>query len=165
MRIERAGTKDAVQVVQKVEQLLTELGGKPYSLDWSGLVPVIQAAIGDGRYTVLVARDDDAEIVGVLTLGEVVAAYAGGRFGVIHELHVSPQCRSAGIGNSLLKEAKIICRQRGWVRLEVGAPPYPKWSRTKDFYVRAGFAEIGPRLKWIAEQSAGADTEERAAQP
>jgi hypothetical protein len=60
--------------------------------------------------------------------------------------------RSNGLGNHLIEKAKKIAIDMGWKRLEVGAPPYPEWERTKSFYLK-GFVEIGPRLKWIAEQS------------
>ena len=33
------------------------------------------------------------------------------------------------------------------LQIEVGAPPMPQWQRTLDFYLRAGFVEVGPRLK------------------
>jgi hypothetical protein len=38
-------------------------------------------------------------------------------------------------------------RERGWGRLEVGAPRQPAWERSLNFYLGAGFAEVGPRLR------------------
>ena len=51
----------------------------------------------------------------------------------------------------VLKDVKMAfeyARNKTCNRLEVGAPAYPKWSRTKSFYIREGFKEIGTRLKY-----------------
>jgi len=157
--IRLANKADAPLVIQKVEQLVTELAGESFSLNASKLLPSIEQAIDSDRYIVLLASDNEANIVGILTLGETFAAYAGGLFGVIHELHVVENTRSSGIGKDLLNEAKTICQQKGWARLEVGAPYYPEWSRTKKFYIREGFVEIGPRLKWIVEHRDPVDSQ------
>jgi len=93
VRIEHAGKSDAVHVLHLIEHLLTELADKPYTVDASVVLPIVQEAIDNGRYTVILAREADDKIVGVLTLGEVTAVYAGGRFGIIHELYVSPGLR------------------------------------------------------------------------
>jgi GNAT superfamily N-acetyltransferase len=76
-----------------------------------------------------------------------MAIYAGGRFGEITELYVSPAHRSKGIAPILITAATSIGRQKGWKRLEVGAPDQPAWSRTLSFYLREGFEEVGPRLR------------------
>ncbi len=46
----------------------------------------------------------------------------------------------------LVEAAAAIGRERGWTRLEVGAPPAAAWARSVAFYEECGFAEIGPRL-------------------
>jgi GNAT superfamily N-acetyltransferase len=85
--------------------------------------------------------------VGLLTLAECAAIYAGGRFGEICELFVRPNLRSSGIGERLLERAVRIARERRWTRLEVGAPSLPRWQRSVDFYQHFGFVVVGPRLK------------------
>jgi len=85
--------------------------------------------------------------IGVLVLNECAAIYAGGRFGEITELYVTPAFRTLGVGKRLIDTAAEFGRQRGWARLEVGAPEIPKWEPTVNFYRRAGFSEVGPRLK------------------
>jgi len=142
--------EDVVHVLHQVEFLLTELHGKPYTVDTSVVLPVIEEALDNGRYIALAAIEGKNKIVGILTLGEAVAVYADGRFGIIHELYVSPKFRSKGIGKYLIEKAKDVCRKRAWKRLEVGTPQYPEWSRTKDFYLRDGFIETGPRLRWMS---------------
>ncbi len=88
-----------------------------------------------------------SQAVGVIMLNECMAIYAGGRFGEITELYVSPAHRSKGIAPILITAATSIGRQKGWKRLEVGAPDQPAWSRTLSFYLREGFEEVGPRLR------------------
>jgi GNAT superfamily N-acetyltransferase len=91
--------------------------------------------------------EGDGHAIGVLTLNECASIYAGGRFGEISELYVRGPFRALGVGNRLLEAAVQFARQRRWCRLEVGAPETPKWQRTVNFYRRAGFSEVGPRLK------------------
>ena len=96
------------------------------------------------------AINNTEKVVGILTLGESGAIYAGGKFGVIHEFYIDSGLRSQGIGKLLVEKAKQKSLDLNWNRLEVGAPPSPAWDRAKDFYLREGFQEIGPRLKWLA---------------
>jgi hypothetical protein len=48
---------------------------------------------------------------------------------------------------ALVREAARFGKERGWKRLDVGAPGQPRWSRTLAFYLSAGFVEVGPRLR------------------
>lgn len=99
----------------------------------------------DPVWAFLAWADDRA--IGVLTLNECASIYAGGRFGEIAELYVTAPFRALGVGKRLVEAAAEFARARGWSRLEVGAPELPKWQGTVNFYRRAGFSEIGPRLK------------------
>ncbi|MCG8354004.1 MAG: GNAT family N-acetyltransferase, partial [Kiloniellales bacterium] len=68
-------------------------------------------------------------------------------FGEITELYIDPRYRSSGLGATMIEAAERVARERGWPRLEVGAPDVPRWQRTVDFYTRYGFVQVGPRLK------------------
>jgi len=92
----------------------------------------------------LLARDGD-RLIGLLALSECRALYAGGRFGIIPELYVSPERRSQGVGGALVNEAKRVARSNGWARLEVTTPPLPQFERTLAFYERQGFSVSGGR--------------------
>jgi GNAT superfamily N-acetyltransferase len=92
---------------------------------------------------------EDTSPTGLIMLNECAAIYAGGIFGEISELYVAPKLRSRGIAGALIQEAVDFARSRKWNRLEVGAPNQPEWKRTFDFYVRAGFDEVGPRLRKV----------------
>ena len=94
-----------------------------------------------------IVATEGATPVGVIMLNECAAIYAGGLFGEISELYVSKEHRSKGIAAQLVDAAKAYAKEHGWKRLEVGAPPQPVWDRTLQFYLREGFAEVGPRLR------------------
>lgn len=106
---------------------------------------------GDALYWALLARDKEAgpqaAPLGLVTLNHCASIYAGGSFGEIAELYVQPEQRSRGVAARLLEAARAFGRDRGWSRLEVGAPDLPRWQRTVDFYLKEGFTEVGPRLK------------------
>ena len=141
----RAGSGEAHLAADLVHRLLTELaGGKGPSLD--ELTATTQRLIEEQLVLGIIAMADERP-VGVLCLNECAAIYAGGRFGEITELYVLPECRSLRVAPQLIEEAKRMGRERGWSRLEVGAPDQPAWDRTLQFYLREGFSEVGPRLK------------------
>lgn len=104
----------------------------------------------DDFHSTLLALDEDGDPVGILTLVESLALYAGGRIGVINELYVAPDYRSEGVGKMLLDEAKDLAETRGWVRLEVTTPG-EDYAKTLRFYEREGFMPIGPRYKCMLD--------------
>jgi GNAT superfamily N-acetyltransferase len=161
MKIVEANNQHAKVIVHKVAELIEELGGKPFVYSEAEILCFIDDAMDKGIYMAFLAINETEEVVGILTLGESCAVYAGGKFGVIHEFYISPERRSQGIGKLLLEKAKQKGLDLNWNRLEVGAPPFPVWARTKDFYLREGFQEIGPRLKWLAEPQHGSRLELR----
>jgi GNAT superfamily N-acetyltransferase len=120
-----ATSDDALVVTELVAALLTELGG----------------ALGDVADVArdVLAREDraagflafeDRRVVGVILLSEGYAMFARGAFGQITELYVRPDLRSAGIAGRLLDTAVAHGRERGWRRIDVGAPQQPQWERT-----------------------------------
>lgn len=110
----------------------------------------------DERHSTVLAYDEENdEYVGLITVTESLALYAGGRIGVINELYVEPDYRSEGVGKMLLDAVKDLARERGWVRLELTTPG-DEFEKTLRFYQREGFMRIGPRFKFHV----GADDEE-----
>ena len=144
LRINQASVADAPVVANYVTGLLAEL----FDVERDPVATEATArkllATPDLFAAFVAYRVDQP--VGVLTLTTCVSIYAGGRFGEIAELCVDPDARSAGIGEALIAAASAYGRERGWSRLEVGAPPAARWARTIEFYERNGFTEIGPRL-------------------
>ncbi|WP_321845891.1 GNAT family N-acetyltransferase [Paraburkholderia bannensis] len=133
---------DAAAVAELVAALLTELGGVP-----GDLKSVAEDVLTRGDRVACFLAFDDHMPVGVILLSEGYAMFARGAFGQITELYVRPELRSSGIAARLLEQAVKHGRERGWRRIDVGAPAQPQWSRTVAFYIANGFVDVGPRLK------------------
>ena len=145
LSIRQATTKDVELVAVLVGELLSELaGGEACDLD--ELKKTSQQLMSQALVFPLLAFDGEAP-VGVLVLNECAAIYAGGLFGEISELYVRPDYRSYGVAADLLTKAVVFAKDKGWKRLEVGAPDQPAWHRTLKFYLKEGFEEVGPRLR------------------
>jgi GNAT superfamily N-acetyltransferase len=149
--IRQANVDDAVLVGNAVADLIHELfpeAAAKYSRE--KLVKTASELLAENSSVwAFVAVDGDGQVAGVMTLNECAAISAGGSFGEIYELYVSPEHRSKGVGLELINVAAEFGRSRGWPSLEVGAPDVPRWQRTVDFYRTNGFTEIGPRMELV----------------
>jgi len=149
IKIETAGPDQSEMVFDLVEKLLIELreegerGGIPdrerVKSHWIE---------NSERFVAFVARDENDTPVGVITLSECFAIYAGGKYGVIDELYVVPEYRGRKVGQKLLETVKEYAREKGWMRIDVTAPAGDRWARTVRFYEREGFVFTGPKLKF-----------------
>lgn len=132
-------------VARFVHALLVELsGGETATIE--DVFEITSRVVSEVGVIAVIAYAD-RQPVGVMTLNECTAIYAGGKFGEISELYVDPNHRSHGIAKQLLDTAQSEAIARGWKRIEVGAPGQPEWQRTLNFYLRNGFEEVGPRLR------------------
>ncbi len=145
VEVRKAAQEDAAVVAGFVCALLLELSGSA-DIDRAAASATAEALLQRGQITAFVASQDQTP-VGVITLHECAAIYAGGVFGEISELYVTPAFRSQGVATALLAAAQEEGVARGWKRLEVGAPAQPQWHRTLAFYEAQGFVETGPRLR------------------
>jgi GNAT superfamily N-acetyltransferase len=144
--IEEIGLERADQIIDLVAKLLDEISEGSAELDRQ---KIIQDWTGNqDTFTAFVALDDSKTILGVITLVDSFAVYAGGRYGVINELYVLPEHRNQQVGRMLVETAKDYGRYQGWKRINVTAPLGEKWERTIKFYEREGFAHTGPKLKF-----------------
>ncbi len=132
------------EVARLLAALFEEVGHTPDEADITEIFAEIDA---DDRHSTLLALDDDGDVVGVITVVETIALYAGGAIGVINELYVVPSYRSEGVGKMLLDFCKQVGEDRGWMRLEVTTPG-DEYDKTLHFYEREGFVKIGPRYKF-----------------
>ncbi len=159
-----ASTEEMGLVFALVEELLEELGPEAADLadlDRERLLATLKLAPkNDPRFLALLARDENGDPVGVLTLSSAFAIYAGGEYGIIQEMYVRPGRRDRGLGERLLDAATEIAGERGWRRLDVTGPTAaavdPSAARAVRFYERHGFEHSGPKLRLLlGEPSVG----------
>ncbi len=103
------------------------------------------------KIEVFLAYEADSAI-GVVTLHECAAIYAGGIFGEISELYVMSQYRSMKVGEMLINEAIQYAKSKNWQRIEVGTPPPNDSPRTLQFYQQAGFKATGTRMRYLVSK-------------
>ena len=148
--IEEVGPDFSPRVFNLVFKLLNELSegsGDTPKLDPTKILADWQSS--ESRFTVFIAFSESMEALGIVTIAENFAIYAGGNYGIINELYVEPSVRSKQIGKMLIETAKAYAQAKGWRRLDVVAPLGDKWQRTVNFYVREGFVQTGPKLKFM----------------
>jgi GNAT superfamily N-acetyltransferase len=120
LTVRRANPEDAPIVALFVDRLLAELTGTSSKLEGRAATAVRLLAKEDCIFGFLAY--EAAEPVGVMMVSESHSIYAGGAFGVITELYVASDHRSAGVAPRLIAAGATLGRLRGWPQLEVGAP-------------------------------------------
>jgi GNAT superfamily N-acetyltransferase len=139
-------------VLAFVEELLTELGEE--GQEFAGIVrdkllEEIAPNLASGRFLALLAKGESGAAIGVLTLSESFALYAGGEYGVIDEIYVQPGHRGQGVGKALVEAAASVARERRWFRLDVTGPENGQDGRVTRFYERLGFEFSGAKLRLL----------------
>ena len=148
IRIVRGGPEDRNTVLEMVQRLLGELEDSPEEFQGIERGRILRDLEGTGeRLMAFLALSASGEAVGVATLFEAFAIYAGGNYGIIDEMYVVPEHRSRGVGRQLLQAVTDEGRRRGWLRIDVTAPPEKKWARTVRFYESQGFVFTGPKMR------------------
>jgi GNAT superfamily N-acetyltransferase len=148
--IEELGIEKANQVIDLVRKLAVELGGEDDEFGRLDNAKILADwEVSKERFVAFVAIAENSEVLGIITLAESFAIYAGGCYGAINELYVLPKHRNKNVGKMLVETAKDYGRDRGWRRLDVTAPPGDKWQRSVNFYLREGFAHTGPKLRFM----------------
>ncbi len=147
MQIVKLGLKDSDIVLKYVKKLLVELSVRPEDETLGDTDKILADWQEAGDRLVSFAAKDGNAVVGVITLVESFAIYAGGWYGIINELYIEPEYRSKGVGKLLLDTVADYGRGRGWKRIDVTAPSGEAWKRTVNFYKREGYTFTGPKLK------------------
>lgn len=152
IKIEKAGIDQSSLVFDLVEKLLMELREEG---EEAGIPDRERARRhwleNSDKFTSFIARDENHKPIGIITLTECFAIYAGGNFGIINELYIIPEYRSQKVGQKLLETVKDYARKKGWKRIDVTAPPGDGWARTIRFYEREGFVLTGRNLKFFVD--------------
>ena len=145
--VRRGDASEAAVVARLVDALPVELSGSSSRYEERLATGHRLLAEGDRIIGFLVVEEEHP--LGVIMISESASIYAGGAFGVITELDVIPEKRSAGVAKLLIDATAALGRERSWSRVEVGAPHQPDWERSLKFYLRSGFVEVGPRLQFL----------------
>lgn len=152
VRVVRARPGRLDIVLDLVNRLLAELGDTSGEFDRRSPAKTRGDLEGCGdRFAAFLAETDGGEAVGVVTVMEAFAIYAGGNYGIIDEMYVAPSYRSRGVGRQLIDAVKAHGHAREWLRLDVTAPPEPEWQRTVRFYEDQGFTFTGPKLRCMLD--------------
>ena len=144
MNVRLATPADRDGALDLVGKLLAELGGTPpLPADTAPVYDRLIADTGDGFIAV---GEDGGELVAVCTVSFLQALRTRGRYAIIQEMFVEPDFRSAGAGRDVLRFALEHAAANGCDTVELGTPYHGE--RQIQFYRRAGFTEVGARLRW-----------------
>ncbi|WP_454061194.1 N-acetyltransferase family protein [Candidatus Nitrospira salsa] len=148
--IRNATVHDAASITLLVNELLEEVMRETnvpsFDVNVEQMHSQVMQYIENEQYVVFLAiLEDQEEPLGLLSVCECRALYAGGTFGVIPECYVRPNFRAQGIGSLLVAAVKSYGKAKNWKRLEVTTPPLPRFQRTLRFYEKAGFEMSGGR--------------------
>jgi len=139
---------DAPVIAQLVVALTAEIcersGSPPLNVDLRETTDTCRRLVSEGRYLTLLVFAANQPI-GVATLCEGFALYAGGAIATVEEFYVEPGWRSRRVGKGLMERIRPLGRERGWRAIELCTPPLPAFDRTVDFYERCDFAISGGR--------------------
>ncbi len=142
----QAGAKEINTIIALLKELYLELGEEADSIVFVN-EELIENIINSKKTAIYLAKSELGNAVGIITLTESQAIYAGGSYGTIDEMYVIPEFRSNRVGLLLMEEVKAIGQIRGWKRIYVTAPTEKRWERTVLFYEKCGFQFTGPKLK------------------
>ncbi len=142
VKIATRADRDAV--LDPVGNLLTEMGGTPPPVEVIGPVFDRFAVEPDEGFVVL--GESDGRAIAVCTVSLLEAMRTRGRYAIVQEMVVEPEWRSTGVGMEVLKFALDYTTANGCQTVELGTPY--RGERQTEFYQRAGFSEVGARLRW-----------------
>jgi GNAT superfamily N-acetyltransferase len=147
-----ADAADAEQVAALVHRLLSEISDRAvvpaFGQGLPELTQTLRKMLEHGHYQALLVTNG-GQLLGVATVAQSHALYAGGAIGVIQEFYVEPANRSTGLGAQMLSRIQALAARRGWHALELCTPPLPAFDRTLFFYSAHGFNPSGGRkMRW-----------------
>ncbi|OSN07815.1 aminodeoxychorismate synthase component I [Lonsdalea iberica] len=146
-----AKPEDAQAMTDAVYQLLRELGGPgpQFSHDGARRAALRITASPDFGFAYLVEDPFSRAIIGLATVSRVHALRASSEYGILQELWVAPDHRSARLGQQLLAAVDREAQRRGWPMIEATLPMdgYPALEKLTRFYQAAGYASAGTRYR------------------
>jgi ribosomal protein S18 acetylase RimI-like enzyme len=98
----------------------------------------LAAVVGSSSNSLLIARDDNGDIVGTLTL--TILYTPGSTFGFVEDVVVDESARGRGIGETMVKECLRIATTRGAHRVELHSSD--RRQAAIRLYQRVGFKKF-----------------------
>ena len=144
VRLARPDDRDAA--LSLVSGLLAELGGTPPTPD--AMAATFDRLVSDDSAGFIVVGEHGNAAIAVCTVSFLDALRTRGRYAIIQEMFVEPDARSSGAGMDVLNFALRHAEANGCDTVELGTPYHG--DRQIQFYRRAGFTEVGARLRWRA---------------
>lgn len=138
-RVREATADDAVRIAPIVAALKAELGSED-APQVDRIAAACVTGIERGVYGGLVL-EDDGEIIGYAGYNPRFTLYAFGEFMQLTEFFVHPDRRGQGIGTTLIWAIELMCREKGWERIEVNMPKtdLDGFDDTDAFYRNKGY--------------------------
>ena len=144
LNVRLATPSDRDEVLRLVRGLLIELGGNPAPAD--DLFAVFDELVVGGDAGFIVIAEEEGRAKAVCTASFLQAIRTVGRYAILQEMYVEPDLRSSGVGRAVIDFALEHAVARGCQVVELGTPR--NGQRQIEFYERAGFANVGARLRW-----------------
>lgn len=149
LNVRLATRDDREEVLRLVSGLLIELGGTPAPAEaLHGVFDELVAGTGAG-FVIIAEEGDSAKAVCTASFQQAIRT--AGRYCIVQEMFVEPSSRSSGVGGAVLDFARQHAQDNGCRVVELGTPH--GGQRQIEFYERAGFTEIGARMRWRSTES------------
>jgi len=144
LNVRLARPSDRDEVLRLVNGLLVELGGSLRPADAAG--PVLDELTSGGDAGFIAIAEVDGAARAVCTASFVKALRTVGRYVILQEMYVEPDWRSSGVGRAVIDFALEYAVASGCQVVELSTPR--NGDRQIEFYERAGFVNVGARLRW-----------------
>ena len=132
-RIRPATLSDAHAVVD----LMAQLTEHAYGHVDSGVEDRFRTMLELPEYAILVAKDEDDRVIGLLSASQRRTLWHAGPFALIEELVVDEDVRRHGVGRALMQAALEWARAQGCSELEISTDQ--ENADAQAFYRRLGF--------------------------
>ena len=149
LNVRLATPADRDDVIRLVNALLVELGGVPRPEAAVG--PVVDQLVGEGDAGFVVIAEEDGAAKAVCTASFQQAIRTARRYATFQEMYVERDSRSLGMGRAVIDFALAHAVASGCQVVELGTPR--EGDRQIEFYQRAGFVNVGARLRWTTPEN------------
>ena len=144
LNVRLATPDDRDEVLRLVRGLLIELGGNPAPVE--KLHGVFDELVAGREAGFAVVAEEGGIAKAVCTASFQQAMRTTGWYCIVQEMFVEPESRSTGVGRAILDFTLKHAVATGCNVVELGTPQ--EGQRQIEFYGRAGFVNIGARMRW-----------------